>query len=319
MKRTLLAAVGDANDVRTWSGIPYHLLQEGKRQRLIDQGLSLSTDGWAWKSRRYAWNLRNVMLGRGRGGFQYSVEFLERLWAPVRSLAVNARLINCFQLFPPSLVTSESTERWYFLDQTLIQLFDTYGIREEIGARIAEEAIERERDGYRRAKGIVMHSQSAASSVIQDYGIEPAKVAIVVPAPTLTGRSMSVGPRDATGIRNGQSRFSRTEQRRVRGLCAWCSLASIRSEKAWTGCSGPWTWPGKRVPIAHFVSLAAPRRILLRGFATWKESNGSASSTSDTIPTATWTQSDNAMLAACSPDPKPGGSDCVNTTPLGLP
>lgn len=185
MTKTYLAAVGDANDIRTWSGIPYHLLQEARRQGVMDGGLPLTADGRQWQARRYAWNLMSLLLGRGRGGFQYSEMFLERLWADQRGQFGGCRVVNCFQLYPPSLIADESVELWFHLDQTLLQLFDTYGVREQIGRRIAADAIERERLGYERAAGVLMHSQWAADSVIRDYGISPEKVSVVVPGANL--------------------------------------------------------------------------------------------------------------------------------------
>lgn len=183
--KSWLAAIGDANDIRTWSGIPFHELQEGRRQGVIDAGLPLRADGRAWAARRSGWNLASVLRGQGRGGYQYSVSFLERLWAPFRHEVRGTRVINCFQLYPPSVVADDSVERWYHLDQTLLQLFDDYGLRNSIGRRIAADAFERERLGYERAAGVVMHSRWAAESVIRDYGIAPEKVAVVVPGANL--------------------------------------------------------------------------------------------------------------------------------------
>lgn len=183
--KTFLAAVGDANDIRSWSGIPYHELQEGRRQGVIDVGLPLSTEGRLWSARRYAWNLASVLLGRGRGGYQYSVGFLEMLWAPHLQQLQEGRVINCFQLYPPSLVADERVELWFHLDQTLLQLFDAYGVRGSIGRRIAAGALARERQGYERAAGVVMHSHWAAESVIRDYGIDADKVFVVLPGANL--------------------------------------------------------------------------------------------------------------------------------------
>jgi len=178
---TFLAAIGDSNDPSTWSGIPYHILQQARKQGLIQVGLPLSVTSAGWWRRRLVWNICSVMSGRGTGGFQYSVGFLERLWRPFHELIVRHRVINCFQLFPPSIVSNANVERWYFLDQTLHQLFDQYGVRTSIGRRIADDAIDRERIGYEAAAGIVMHSRWAANSVIRDYGIDPSKVFVVVP------------------------------------------------------------------------------------------------------------------------------------------
>jgi glycosyltransferase involved in cell wall biosynthesis len=170
--------------VGTWSGIPFHLLQEGKHQGLIENGLPLRTEGSGWSMRRYLWNVLSVARGRGKGGFQYSIEFLERLWDPVRSQVMGKRLLNCFQLYPPSLVES-CDDRWYFLDQTLVQLLDTYGIRGQVGSWIARDALDREREGYERAAHVVVHSEWARRSVVDDYGIAEDKVSVILPGANL--------------------------------------------------------------------------------------------------------------------------------------
>lgn len=180
-----LSAVGDANDPVTWSGIPYHFLQEAKAQGLLDEGLPLAVNGPSWRLRRWAWNAMSVLSGDHYGGYQYSVPFLEALWAPYRERLRGALVINCFQLYPPSVVADPSVEKWFFIDQTLHQLFDHYGLRSTVGRRIAGEAIAREQEGYHAAAGVIVHSQWAAHSVIEDYGISPARVHVVVPGANL--------------------------------------------------------------------------------------------------------------------------------------
>ena len=180
-----LAAVGDSNDVRTWSGVPYHLLQAARPLGVIDEGLPLDTLARHWTLRRYAWNAQRWLRGQGTGGYQFSELFLERLWRPVRQAVSGATLINTFQLYPRSIVSDPATRCWFYIDQTLRQLFDYYGVRESIGSAIRDSALARERLGYREARGIVAHSRWAAQSVIEDYGIDPAKVHVVVPGANL--------------------------------------------------------------------------------------------------------------------------------------
>jgi len=181
-KRVFVAAVGDANSPVTWSGIPYHLLKAGQAAGLIDEGLPLSAEGSAWQRRRFLWNGLRVFTHLDRpGGYQYSVSFLESLWAPVKQRVQNGLVLNCFQLYAPSVVADSSIEKWYFLDQTLTQLFDHYGLRSSVGRSIAKEALKRERAGYEAAAGIVVHSEWAKQSVVRDSGINPEKVYVVVP------------------------------------------------------------------------------------------------------------------------------------------
>lgn len=125
------------------------------------------------------------MRGDRWGGFQYSESFLEALWKPYRERLRNALIINCFQLYPPSIVWDDSLEKWFFIDQTLLQLFDHYGTRASVGRRIAEEAIKREREGYQAATGVMVHSHWAARSVVEDYGVMADRVHVVVPGANL--------------------------------------------------------------------------------------------------------------------------------------
>ena len=185
-KRPLyVAAVGDAGSPLTWSGIPYYLVETGKARGVVTAGLPLSVRGRDWEVLRAAWNLSRVACGDRIGGYQYSVGFLERLWRPHHQRVRGARVINCFQLYPPSLSTDDTVEKWHFIDLTLTQLFDYYRLRSTVGRRAAADAVERERDGYRRASGILVMSQFAAASMRDDYGVPDERVHIVVPGANL--------------------------------------------------------------------------------------------------------------------------------------
>jgi glycosyltransferase involved in cell wall biosynthesis len=187
--RRLLAAIGDANDPLPWSGIPYHFLQAAKASGLLDDGLPLRADGLEWRLRRWVWNAARVASGDRAGGYQYSVPFLEALWARPRDRLRGPLVINCFQLYAPSVVADPSVARWFFIDQTLLQLFDYYGLRSSIGKRIAREAVERERQGYHSAAGVVVHSHWAARSVVEDYGVPVERVHVITPGANLDAAS----------------------------------------------------------------------------------------------------------------------------------
>jgi glycosyltransferase involved in cell wall biosynthesis len=182
----LLAAIGDVNSPRTWSGIPYHLLQAGRAAGFLHEGLDLSVDSPSFRLRRAAWNASRFGLGFDRpGGFQYSEGFLEILWAPIRERVRGSVLINCFQLFAPSVVQDPSVAKWFYIDMTLRQLFEDYGVGRRIGAGIREQALRREAEGFRAAEGVICHSGWAARSVAEHYGIDPRRVHVVVPGASL--------------------------------------------------------------------------------------------------------------------------------------
>ncbi len=181
MRKRLLAAVGDPSDIATWSGIPYHLLTEAQSQGVLDAGLAMRVDEPVWRRRRLLWNLKRIIKGYGRGGYQYSEDFLETLWRPHGGVIAGSLLLNCFQLYPWSVVMRDDVARWYFIDQTFAQMFDGYGSRCDVGRGVVEGAIEAERTGYHRATGILAHSRWAAASLIDHYGVEASRVHIVVP------------------------------------------------------------------------------------------------------------------------------------------
>ena len=185
MQRTYVASIGDAESPLTWSGIPYHLTQAGKEAGLVTDGLRMSVEGRPWRIGRVAWNLWRVATGDRRGGFQYSRGFLERLWRPQRARVAGARVINCFPLYAPSVVADDAVEKWFFIDLTLTQLFDYYLVRSEIGERIASDAVAREREGYARARGVVVMSRFAAADVRDRYGVPAQRVHVVVPGANL--------------------------------------------------------------------------------------------------------------------------------------
>lgn len=184
-KRTFLAAIGDSNSVATWSGIPFHFLEAARQAGLIDVGLPLAVVGRQWRARRMAWNLAQALRLDRTGGYQYSSGFLERLWQPFLPQISGGAVINCFPLYPPSVVADPRVDKWFFLDQTLLQLMDHYGIRKDLGARIVADALVREREGYLSAAGVIVHSHWAADSVVRDYRIDPAKVHVVLPGANL--------------------------------------------------------------------------------------------------------------------------------------
>lgn len=188
MSKTFLAAVGDVHDPITWSGIPYHFLQAGQALGFLDDGLRLSASGASWKTRRLLWNGWRSMTGRGVGGYQYSRSFLENLWRHEMPRLRDSRTINCFQLFPPSIVGDQRYRKIFYVDMTLKQLFEFYQVGHTIGSAIAREALERERVGYHAAELVVGHSRWAAQSVIDDYGISPEKVGAIVPGANLDRR-----------------------------------------------------------------------------------------------------------------------------------
>ena len=183
-KRTFLACLGDANDPQTWSGTPYHVLMEGKRQGIIDEGLVMRTDLPAVKRSRLLWNAWQMLRGFQGGGYQSSAIFQERLWKPHAARLRGGRVVSHFQMLAPSIVAAEDIERWYYIDGTYRQLMDDYGLK--LDSRFEREVIAREQENYRRAAGVMTMSRYAAASVERDYGVAAGRVHVVVPGANLS-------------------------------------------------------------------------------------------------------------------------------------
>lgn len=186
MTRIALGGIGAAEDVATQSGRP-HFILEAARLRPGEQwdDLGLAVRSAAWQRRRYLWNLGSLISGRGVGGFQYTDEFLERLWAPVRERLSGATVLNWTQLYPSSVVRDTSIARAHYIDQTLTQLFDGYGIRGSIGSRVVEEALEREATGYAGARALIATSEWGRRALAEIPGVIEERTHVVLPGASL--------------------------------------------------------------------------------------------------------------------------------------
>lgn len=175
-----LAAVGDANDPATFGGTPFHVLQAGRRAGAITGGLALDVRGRGWRLRRLLWNTGEMLRSGHRGGYQYTDAFQTRLWRGARHGLRGTGVVNFFQLYPDAVFADDGIDKWFYIDQTLAQLYEDYGIGGRISPRIAARAVERERDQYHRARGVICDTEWAARSVREDYGVPPAHVHVVV-------------------------------------------------------------------------------------------------------------------------------------------
>ena len=184
MSRTLLAALGDANDIRTWSGTPYYMLQSGKRLGVLDAGLRLSVGGRKEKIRRTIWNAGQCARFRGAGGYQYSQSFLESAWATAQPEPGDI-LLNCFQIYPNTIYRAHRGRCNFYIDQTLNQLFSGYGRASQVSKWQQRRAISVEQDQYSEARSVVTTSRWAAEDLIRNYEIHPDKVHVVLPGANL--------------------------------------------------------------------------------------------------------------------------------------
>ncbi|MFT3913260.1 MAG: glycosyltransferase family 4 protein [Anaeromyxobacteraceae bacterium] len=167
--------VGDATREATWSGIPRHLLEAARPRGFLQGGLALAPE--RLRGRRALWNLGQLLTTGERGGFQYTAGFLDALWAQRAGEAEGAEILTHFALLPPE---SARVERMScYIDATLRQNFEEYGLAAIVSSRVRADALARERAAYERAERVVCMSRWAARSVVEAYGIAAAKVHVV--------------------------------------------------------------------------------------------------------------------------------------------
>lgn len=192
------AMVGDVTDPGVASGTPYFALTEAARQGWTVRGLTLDAEAPDWRRRRLLWNLRRVLVTGQRGGYQYSDAFLDRLWRydPPRP---GEDIVNMFQLYPRRIAEHHDGRLFFFVDQTLKQMFDTYGLG--LPKAVMADAMARERDQYHRAATVFTQSAYAARSVAADYGVPPERVCAVVCGANLDREALAGWEADAEAAR----------------------------------------------------------------------------------------------------------------------
>ncbi len=183
-RKRFLAVMGNASDIGAWSGIPYYFYQAGKSSGFFQGALNLDVPGL--RLPRLQWNLRQALLGRGMGGYQYSTACLQRTFEKVRTQVTGSEIISHFQLFPPLyLARKYGVVSNFYIDLPLSRLFDDYGIARTIGKTIASDAIKREQDGYLQADHVVCMSSWAARTVQEEYAVPTGKVSAILPGANL--------------------------------------------------------------------------------------------------------------------------------------
>ncbi|MEB3238893.1 MAG: hypothetical protein VKM68_01625 [Cyanobacteriota bacterium] len=175
MNRYLLCC-GDATDPATWSGIPAALLAAGQPTALLQGGLALQPSALAW--RRRFWNLRQLLRHGRPGGFQYSPGFARALLAQQPLPAAPLALLSHMPLLP----LHPWPAAWrvdFYLDATTRQVFEDYGVGRGLAPAYRRQVLAQERRALQAAGAVVTMAPWAAASVIDDCGVDPARVWVV--------------------------------------------------------------------------------------------------------------------------------------------
>ncbi|MBK4728706.1 glycosyltransferase family 4 protein [Oxynema sp. CENA135] len=180
--KRILTLVGDPNQVTTRGGQPFFFLQVGKEMGFFTSGLELKPE--KLQIERIFWNIWSLLTTGQKGGFQYSDFFLNRLIMQGELSEHSLDLISYFPLLPPG----KWTKNWkvsYYIDATLMQNFKDYGLASKISKKIQKKALKQECNHYLLAQRIICRSRWAATSVINDYGVSPNKVHVVLPGASI--------------------------------------------------------------------------------------------------------------------------------------
>lgn len=179
------AAIGDAEDPATWSGTPSHFLDAARAEGLRVAGLRFDLAATRTRGRLLRWGLARLVRFGAPRGLQYDRGFLDALWATVPAPAPGTVLVNCSQVFPDAIVQEGQYPLVFYLDQTLTQLFDYYDHAAHVAPDLRADVIARETAQYAQARAIIFQSRWAADDVLTHYGIDPARVHVVLPGANL--------------------------------------------------------------------------------------------------------------------------------------
>ena len=178
-----VAAMGDVGDINCWSGTPYHFAKAAARGH---PATPWRLDPAQLKQGRRSWNLRQLLFGRGVGGFQYSDAFLARAEAAIPADQWRGRILTFNQHFPRGeTVAAHGGQLVYFIDATFASFCRPGGLAARLPARVREKACALERENYASGEWVVTMARWAAESAVRECGVKSAKVATILPGANL--------------------------------------------------------------------------------------------------------------------------------------
>jgi glycosyltransferase involved in cell wall biosynthesis len=174
-----LAVLGDASDIRTWSNIPYFFFKAASKIGFLTHALDLMPP--KYRQQRMRWSMLRPLRLQRPGGYQYSRENVEAMWACVPEELRSGEIISHFQIFPPlDRARREGLRHSFYCDATLKQLYPP-GQKYGIDPRFMREVFRRERELYEHARFFIAMATETARVAIEEYGINSAKVHVVRP------------------------------------------------------------------------------------------------------------------------------------------
>ena len=197
-RRTYLLGCDAKSDIQVFSGITYHLAQQGVQDGLLTGMVNLYPRGihaWSVYARAGWWKLLGGI--RDRRGFKYTDRFLEVLWRDRLPALRNSIVINNFQLFGSRFLKSYQAygiEPYFYIDGTLDEYFGSY--RPFDTAKFDDEemrwALAVEQEGYASCRKVVVMSKRTAINIVDRYNVPQNKIHIVPPGANIPERLLEI-------------------------------------------------------------------------------------------------------------------------------
>ena len=93
--------------------------------------------------------------------------------------------------YDPDSEMQSSSRKFFYLDQTLYDVFEYYGVGANLPASWKACVLARERSQYHSSEGIVFRSSWAANRAIEYYGLTKDKVHVVLPGANISKEALN--------------------------------------------------------------------------------------------------------------------------------
>lgn len=179
-----IAAVGDVCSQTCWSGTPFHLWSAARRSGFASHPVQIDLERLA--SHRHFWNLKQMLLGRGTGGFQYSERFLDLTEAQIPSELWCGEILTLNQHFPrASTVTARGGRLSHYLDAPFSALAAGRGLDLHLQPGVVDGAIALERDNFAASEHIILMARWAADVTVSECDVPAQKCHVILPGANL--------------------------------------------------------------------------------------------------------------------------------------
>jgi glycosyltransferase involved in cell wall biosynthesis len=202
-------------DIRVFSGITYHLANQGVEDGLLTGMVNLyprGIRGCGVYARAGWWKLRGGI--HGRHGFIFTDGYLDSIWKRTLRTLQDSIVINNFQLFGSYFRQFHRTfgiAPYTYIDTTLGELFANYGSFDhyaDIEETTISEALDIEREGYAIAHKIVVMSKRSADYLVRHYNVPRDKICMLPPGANIPERLL-------VSLDNRPERCPRADWRRL--------------------------------------------------------------------------------------------------------